>query len=56
MSFLINVIGLNKEVAKALIIDSAREWNDNYDPIKISYQGHGIVPIKISDILSSKKN
>ena len=32
LSYLIDILGLQKEVAKALLIDSARGWNENLDP------------------------
>ncbi|QMT98787.1 S8 family peptidase [Mycoplasma tullyi] len=54
LSYLIDVLGFKREVAKAMIIDAARGWNDN--PKKIDLFGHGIVPIKIKDILETKDN
>lgn len=54
LSYLIDVIGLNREVAKALIIDSARGWVGQLDYLKEKLIGHGIVPINISDILQSR--
>lgn len=53
LAYLINIMGLSKEEAKALLIDSAISWRR-----KISYEdsilmGHGVIPIKIKDILSS---
>ncbi len=52
MAYLINVIGLSREVAKALLIDSAAGWNRKDD---ISFKiGYGIVPIRIEDIIHSK--
>ena len=53
LAYLINIMGLTKEEAKALLIDSALSWKG-----KISYEdavlkGHGVIPIKIEDILSS---
>lgn len=54
MAYLIHVVGLSREVAKALIIDSAAGWNrqDN-----ISYSmGYGIVPRKIEDIIYSQND
>lgn len=52
VAYLIHVIGLSKEAAKALIIDSAVGWNtDLSNKNKI---GYGVVPIKISDILSCR--
>lgn len=52
MAYLIHIVGLSREVAKALIIDSAAGWNrqDN-----ISYSmGYGIVPKRIEDIVQSQ--
>ncbi len=54
MAYLIYKIGLNREIAKALIIDSAAGWNlPNYDPEKI---GYGVVPIRIDDIIQSQND
>lgn len=52
MAYLIHVMGLSREVAKALIIDSAAGW-DRQDTIKYE-KGYGIVPKKIEDILYSR--
>ena len=54
LSFLIDVLGLSREVAKALIIDAARGWNGNPTPEEVALYGHGIVPIRIEDIVESK--
>lgn len=54
MAYLIHVAGLTREVAKALIIDSATDWKKESD--KTEYIGHGIVPVKISDIIQSPKD
>lgn len=53
LSYLIDVLGLNREVAKAMIIDAARDWNEAPTPEELALYGHGIVPIKIQDILQS---
>jgi hypothetical protein len=52
LAYLIHIVGLSREVAKALIIDSAAGWNrqDN----KCFAMGYGIVPKKIEDITHSK--
>lgn len=51
LAYLINVLGLSREVAKALIIDSAAGWNRQDD---VSHKtGYGIVPIRIEDIIYS---
>ena len=54
LSYLIDVLGLNREIAKAMIIDSARSWNDTPTPEEVALYGHGIVPIKIDEIIKSK--
>lgn len=49
MSYLIDILGLSREVAKALIINSATGWNkQEFDSSQI---GHGIVPLKIDDVV-----
>lgn len=49
MSYLIDILGLSREVAKALIINSSTGWSkQKFDSALI---GHGIVPIKIDDIV-----
>ncbi|MDQ0203624.1 S8 family peptidase [Pectinatus haikarae] len=53
LSYLIDILGLNREIAKALIIDAAKGWNDKPTPEEISLYGHGTVPIKIEDIIKS---
>lgn len=52
MSYLIDVLGLSREVAKALIIDSAASWQKQEAPSK--YIGYGVVPIRIEDIIKSE--
>ena len=53
MAYLIYVLGLTREVAKALIIDSAIGWsNHGYSPTI----GHGIVPIRIEEIITSQNS
>lgn len=54
MAYLIHYIGMSREVAKALLIDSAAAW-DRKDDSTHSI-GYGIVPIKISDILKTKND
>lgn len=51
LSYLIDILGLNKEVAKAMIIDAARNWNDTPTPEEVALYGHGIVPIRIEKIV-----
>lgn len=52
LAYLIDVIGLNREIAKALIIDSAIGWNE-FDTNKANYIGFGRVPIRIEEIINS---
>ena len=47
------ILKLNREVAKAILIDSAREWNEKPSPEEIALYGHGIVPIHINDIIKT---
>lgn len=54
MSYLIDVLGLNREVAKAMLIDSARDWNEAPTPEEVALYGHGVVPIRIEDIVKTK--
>lgn len=52
VAFLIYKMGMSREVAKALIIDSAAGWepqdNDGF------FKGYGVVPTHINDILKTK--
>ncbi len=56
LSYLIDVLGLNREIAKAMIIDSARGWNENPTPEQVALYGHGVVPIKINDIIQTRED
>lgn len=56
LSYLIDVLGLGREVAKAMIIDSARGWKEQPIPEEVALYGHGIVPIKIDEILQTKED
>lgn len=54
MAFLINKMGLSREVAKALLIDAAAGWNRKDDSsLKM---GYGVVPRRIEDILKTEEN
>ncbi len=53
LAYLINVLGLSREVAKALIIDSAVGWNNKEFSSKL---GHGVVPIRIEDVVKSQNS
>lgn len=54
LSYLIDILGLNREVAKAMIIDAARGWNEKPTPEEVALYGHGVVPIHINDIINTK--
>lgn len=54
MAFLIHNLGMSREVAKALLIDSAAGWNRR-DDLTHSI-GYGVVPIKISDIVQTSND
>lgn len=56
LSYLIDILGLNREVAKAMLIDAARDWNEKPTPEEVALYGHGIVPIKIDDIVYTKED
>lgn len=56
LSYLIDILGLNREVAKAMIIDAARDWNEKPTPEEVALYGHGVVPIKIDDIIQTKED
>lgn len=56
LSYLIDIIGLRREVAKAIVIDSARGWNVEPTPEEVAFYGHGVVPIKIDDILKTEED
>ena len=48
LAYLIQIMRLPREVAKALILDSARGWNL---PPDVKRMGHGIVPKSIKDVV-----
>lgn len=55
LCYLIDVMGFSREIAKALIIDSAAGWE--FKKTAYSNQdimGYGVVPIRIEDVLQSK--
>lgn len=52
MAYLIHVMGLSREVAKALIIDAAAGWDRKDDPSNSI--GYGVAPVHISDIIHSE--
>lgn len=54
LSYLIDVIGLTREAAKALLIHSATDWNK--ETVSPNIRGYGVVPIHIKDIIQSPKD
>lgn len=56
LSYLIDIMGLSKEAAKALIIDSAIGWNKSNDDSIQKKIGYGIVPIDINDIITNRED
>lgn len=52
MAYLIHKIGLSREVAKALIIDSAISWSKPDSSMNLI--GYGVVPQKIKDVLNAQ--
>lgn len=52
-AYLVNVMGLSCELAKALIIDAAAGWG----PAEASdTTGYGVVPVRIEDVLQSRND
>ncbi len=51
MAYLIEILGLTRELAKALIIDSAAGWSKNTYSSKLI--GYGVVPVHINDIIKT---
>ena len=39
-----------------MLIDAARDWNEKPTPEEVALYGHGIVPIKIDDIVHTKED
>lgn len=56
LAYLIHVIGLSREEAKALIIDSAIGWNEQITFEEKTLLGNGVVPIKLDEILSTPED
>ncbi len=50
LAFLVHIVGLSPEVAKALLIDSAAKWDVGKNVDKL---GYGLVPVTIEEILQS---
>lgn len=56
LAYLINILGLNREIAKSLLIDAAMGWDCNKYLRDLHFIGHGIVPVHIDDIIYSPKD
>lgn len=54
LAYLIYIMGLSREVAKALIIDSAAKWECGGDISDT--MGYGVVPRRIEDILNTSED
>lgn len=57
LAYLIDVLGLSREIAKALLIDSAIGWRrKNETNGALELIGNGIVPVRIEDIVNCPDN
>ncbi|UKS55545.1 S8 family peptidase [Exiguobacterium acetylicum] len=56
LSYLIDIVGLNREVAKALIIDASIGWEKTPETSQLALKGHGVVPIRIEDIVNTTED
>ena len=56
MAYLIEILGFPREVAKALLIDSATGWNEQNSNELSCLIGYGIVPKRIEDILKTSND
>lgn len=54
LAYLIEILGLTRELAKALIIDSATGWSDKSSSPQLI--GYGVVPVRIEDIIKSPED
>ncbi|WP_312950792.1 S8 family peptidase [Streptococcus parasuis] len=52
IAFLIHKVGLSREVAKALVIDSAISWSQNMESSNVI--GYGVVPQDINEVINAK--
>lgn len=59
LAYLIDVLGLSREIAKALLIDSAIGWRkkkENSGNGNLELIGNGVVPVRIEDIVNCPDN
>ena len=54
LAYLIHVMGFSREVAKALLIDSAIGWTPNTNNNVSDLIGMGIIPVHINDVVQCK--
>lgn len=54
LAYLIHIVGLNRELAKALLIDVAVGWNKQDEPSNVL--GYGVVPQNINDVITTPLN
>ncbi|WP_373700749.1 S8 family peptidase [Neisseria dentiae] len=56
LAYLIYIMGLKREEAKALLIDSAIGWNTKQSFEEMVLIGNGVIPIKMEEILSTPED
>jgi hypothetical protein len=57
LAYLIHILGMTRETAKALLIDSATRWDNTYSQLNVAPTiGFGVVPQYILDVVQSKKD
>ncbi|RXT58563.1 S8 family peptidase [Lacticaseibacillus chiayiensis] len=54
LAYLIEVLGLSREVAKAMVVDSAIGWHPELSKQALALRGNGVVPLNIQDILHTR--
>lgn len=54
MSYMIDILGFKREVAKALLINSATGWDQKL--LSFNLVGHGVVPVKIDEVVNSPED
>ena len=57
MAYLICILGMSREEAKALLIDAASQWSTDYaQPQVAQTMGFGVIPVHIKDIVQSQQD
>lgn len=56
MAFMIDTLGLSREIAKALLIDSTMPFSHNPIKKEADFLGYGIVPTAIESVVSPQKD